>query len=871
MTQIPKHLQIHTEPIADPQAVVTAKHARFTVLTPRMIRMEHSKTGQFEDHASQAFWYRKQPVPAFTVARTGGVLTIETEYLTVTYDENAGEFAPQALAVELKHFDSVWNFGDTDPTNLKGTGRTLDQADGAIPLEDGLMSRSGWAVIDDSKSLVFNANSWLQPRTGDSLDLYFLGYGNAYQDCLNDYMRVTGKIALLPRWAFGNWWSRYYAYTQEELTHLMLEFREQNVPLTVCIVDMDWHITKTGNSSSGWTGYTWEKNLFPDPQGFIRFLHDNQLRTALNLHPADGVFPHEEQYEEMARRMGIDPESDTPIAFDIANPDFMRHYFELLHHPQEADGVDFWWLDWQQGTQSKMQGLDPLWFLNHLHFYDLGRDGSKRPFVFSRWGGLGNHRYPLGFSGDTIISWESLDFQPYFTANAANVGFGWWSHDIGGHYFGTENPELYARWVQYGAFSPILRLHSTANPFHERRPYAQRDLNAVHAAVDAMRLRHAMIPYLYSMSWRTYQINEILARPMYYDYPNREEAYNVPHQYTFGTELIAAPYTQPMDTTTNLSRQVVWLPDGDWYHFFTGEHYRGSSWHAVYGTLQETPVFAKAGAIVPMARDYGWNDAGNPAAFDIHVFAGANNRFELFEDDGESNAYLDGHYSITTLTQDWTSDQLTLTISAPVGDLSHLPAERAYYVHVYGVRPDVTIESPQVASINYDESREVLTIGLKPIAISEEAVITVSGGTHGLLSHRDRTREKYERMLRIFTLPVVSQYMLLRHYENMVASPEGLAEVSVALSPAQQRTLAETLYSAGAFAARNSVVLWNNRATPNFSYQYAELNPHEWTPTRVMKTQAGALPRFAAITPTRKVWNVTVHYGSLTIISEEKK
>jgi alpha-glucosidase (family GH31 glycosyl hydrolase) len=212
----------------------------------------------------------------------------------------------------------------------------------------------------------------------------------------------------------------------------MDDFRPRHA-LSVCIVDMDWHVTDTGNQSSGWTGYTWNRALFPDPPAFIAELHRRGLKTALNLHPAEGIHPHEAQYAALARALGLDPEAQEPIPFNIVDPDFTRHYFELLHHPQEADGVDFWWMDWQQGELTGLPGLDPLWWLNHLHFYDLGRDDRKRPFVFSRWGGLGNHRYPIGFSGDTVVSWDSLAFQPRFTATAANVNYGWWSHDIGGH------------------------------------------------------------------------------------------------------------------------------------------------------------------------------------------------------------------------------------------------------------------------------------------------------------------------------------------------------------------------------------------------------------------------------------------------------
>src|SRR5690606_7801105 len=246
---------------------------------------------------------------------------------------------------------------------------------------------------------------------------------------------------------------------------------------------------------------------------------------------AEGIHPHEDAYPEMARHMGINPESGEPIPFDLADPHFAEGYFRLLHHNLEEQGVDFWWLDWQQGTLSSLPYLDPLWWLNHLHFYDRTRNG-RRGFIFSRWGGLGNHRYPIGFSGDTFVDWETLAFQPYLTATAANVAYGWWSHDIGGHMQGLEEPELYTRWVQFGVFSPIMRLHSTKNAYHERRPWGH-DANTLQATRAAMQLRHAMIPYLYTMAWRNAVENRSLVRPLYHDNPHHEEAYHCPDAYTF--------------------------------------------------------------------------------------------------------------------------------------------------------------------------------------------------------------------------------------------------------------------------------------------------------------------------------------------------
>lgn len=240
---------------ADPAVVVTGPGVRFTVLTARLIRLEYSRTNTFEDRASQAFWTRRQPVPAFTTTQTAEQIEIETAALRLRHRITAEGFTADTLSIVLKETGVTWRFGDRDRHNLRGTARTLDGADGEIPLEPGLMSRAGWSVVDDSHSLVFDADGWLMQRPAakdaDYRDLYFFGYGHHYVGCLKEYAEVSGHVPLPPRYALGNWWSRYWAYRQDELRDLMIEFREKEVPLSVCIIDMDWHITETGNASSG--------------------------------------------------------------------------------------------------------------------------------------------------------------------------------------------------------------------------------------------------------------------------------------------------------------------------------------------------------------------------------------------------------------------------------------------------------------------------------------------------------------------------------------------------------------------------------------------------------------------------------------------
>ena len=249
MNYIPSTFHIHSHPVASIEATVLVPQARFTILTPRLVRMEYNANNHFEDRPSQVFWHRQQPVPQFQQRRRDSELEIETDYLILRYTIG-NQFLPETLSIRLKGSGATWHFGDADTGNLFGTTRTLDNIDGQIDLEPGLMSRLGWTAVDDSKSLVFNQDGWLDARqsSDETLDLYFLGYGNDYSACLVDFCKVAGPVPLVPRWALGNWWSRYWAYTQNELAQLMLDFRERNVPLSVCIIDMDWHITQTGNA-----------------------------------------------------------------------------------------------------------------------------------------------------------------------------------------------------------------------------------------------------------------------------------------------------------------------------------------------------------------------------------------------------------------------------------------------------------------------------------------------------------------------------------------------------------------------------------------------------------------------------------------------
>jgi len=688
-------------PAADPRAVVISGQARFTVLTPQLIRMEWSADSHFEDHASLVFINRRMPVPSFSARDDSGWLVLRTQKLMLRYKKNTGEFTPENLSAEfdLNGVQKAWRPGMEDKGNLEGTIRTLDGVRGSTPLGTGLLSRDGWVLIDDTTRPLFDDSDWpwAMPRPpGQRQDFYLFAYGHDYRAAMGDYARVAGKIPMPPRFAFGTWWSRYWAYTDQEFEDLVREFRAHDVPLDVLVIDMDWHPTfgvkwwenkkDQSGQTLGWTGYTWNPVYFPDPTGFLKWVHEHGLKATLNMHPASGVQPFEKPYPEMARALGIDPATQKYVPFDIANKQFAENYMNILHHPLEKQGVDFFWLDWQQQDTTSIPGVNPTWWLNYVHTTDMEREG-KRPLIFHRWGGLGNHRYQIGFSGDTISVWESLAFQPYFTATAANVGYGYWSHDIGGHMPGIVSPELFTRWIQFGIFSPILRTHVTKNPDAERRIWAYPDQYA-EVMRNAYLLRYALIPYIYTASRNTYDTGVSICHPLYYDFPEAPEAYEFKDEYMFGDDLLLAPVTAAMDSDSQLATKSIWLPPGEWIEWFTGAHLSGPARIERKFSLGQIPIYVRAGAVIPMQPKMQYTGEKPVDPLILNIFPGDQGTGRVYADEGDTLGYKENAYTWTTINHSRLPDDSTKVEILPEdGTFPGMLADRGYEIRLPGAWP----------------------------------------------------------------------------------------------------------------------------------------------------------------------------------------
>lgn len=705
---------IADNPKADAKAVVTSGNARFTVLTPQLIRMEWSADGQFEDRATLTFVNRETPVPEFKVRESRSKLTITTPALTLTYLKN-GKFSDKNLKAvfTLNGREVVWTPGMENPQNLLGTTRTLDGADGSKlkePMEQGILSRAGWSLIDDSQRHVLTPDGseweeWIEARPeGDRQDLYLFAYGHDYKQALADYALVAGRAPMPPKYTLGYWWSRYWQYSDNEFVDLVNKLKSMDVPIDVLIVDMDWHETwglRKSNSPKdeygqriGWTGYTWQKELFPSPANFLKWTENEELKVALNLHPASGIQPYEAVYDDFTKEYGWS-EKGKSVPFKIDEQKWADAYFKTVLEPMERDGVDFWWLDWQQWKESKYTpGLSNTFWLNHTFFNHAERQNpGLRPFIYHRWGGLGSHRYPLAFSGDTYATWPMLAYLPYFTATASNVNYGWWGHDIGGHMFHktqkATDPELYTRWLQYGVFTPIFKTHSTKDPRIERCIWCFPD--HMFLMRDAIRLRYTLAPYIYNAARENYDTGVGMCRPMYYDYPESDKAYETSEQFMFGNDILATTITQPVDSITGLAPRTIWFPEGAWFDCATGSMYEGGRTEELHYTLAENPHYAKAGSIIPMNPATVKNLQQPCDTLVLTFIPGGDGQLRHYEDDGMSQQYKT-NYAVTTVSKKQEGNTVRVRISPREGSFAGASDSRSYELRFPAVFPPKSVK-----------------------------------------------------------------------------------------------------------------------------------------------------------------------------------
>jgi glycosyl hydrolase family 31/uncharacterized protein DUF5110 len=696
-------------------------HARFTVVTPTLVRLEYDPAGRFVDQPSYFAVERAARFHHARFVRDERGARLDTGRFRLTYVDDGQPFSEANLSGELA-MDGAWApFSPTaeNRDNLGGTTRTLDRWTGAGRLDDGVLSRAGWFRLDDSQGHLLE-DGWVRARDSDEEDFYLFAYGRDYRAGLASLTAIGGAVPLPRRSVLGAWYSRYWPYTADELEAIVDEYDGHDFPLDAVVLDMDWHL-------AGWTGWTWNRDLIPDPPGLLADLHARGLVATLNVHPADGVAPHESAYAAFMGALGRDPASGETVPFDAADRAYMEALFTQVHAPLSADGADFFWLDWQQEELTRgLPTLANIPWLNELYYRYEERDG-RRGVSFSRWGGFGDHRHPIHFSGDASTSFDMLAFEVPFTATSSNAGLFFWTHDIGGHQ-GRRDDESYTRWCQFGAFSAALRSHSTRDADLDRRPWTYPAWAEV-SMKQSFQLRARLFPYIYSAVWRASRDSIPLLRSLYIDHPDDEAAYRQPQEYLFGDALLVAPVAEPGAGARRLGRQAVWFPAGTYHDFFTGERFIGPGEHLVAAAIDEVPVFARAGVPIPMQPFTRRMTSRPTAELVVRCYRGAEGQtgsFVLYEDDGESTAHRQGAFATTALTCSRSGDEVTIRIAATQGSFAGQLAERAYVVELPASGPASAASVDGVAvSAEHDAATLVDRVRVPPRPIGTATRVTV--------------------------------------------------------------------------------------------------------------------------------------------------
>ena len=566
--------------------IIRGEKYRITILSDVLVRLEYSETGAFEDRPTELVKFRAFDVPKFTKKEDNTHLVVSTKYFKLEYQKEmpfeGGKVTPdQYLKISLNNTDKFWYYGHPEARNFRAAGYSLDNADGNAQYGRGLYSTDGFVSLDDSENLIFNRDGSFGKRSDKRIDIYVFLYRRDFGLCLRDYFKLTGSPALIPRYALGVWWNKDFAYNTESLEELIWNFNKHKIPISVILLSKYWHILYEEIEG----GFTFNYNLFNNPKELIRNLHKNNIRIGLNINPMAGIHPDELAYERFKTKAGITEEGILP--FNVFDKSVVNAYFDEFIKPLNDLGVDFYWIDYFNRND-----LITLRALNHFHFTDYKKQEEKRSMILSRNGMLASHNYPVTYSGYTKVSWNNLDLVPEYNLTSSNIGVNWLSHDIGGYLDGVEDPELYMRFVQLGCFSPILRLSSAASHYYKREPWLW-DAQTHAVAGDYLRLRHRLIPYLYSEAYKYYKTGLPIIQPVYYRYP---EIYDEPlykNEYYFGSELFVAPITRKKEPLMNRTIHRIFLPNGIWYDFKTGKKFVGGKRYVTFFKDEDYPVFAK--------------------------------------------------------------------------------------------------------------------------------------------------------------------------------------------------------------------------------------------------------------------------------------
>ena len=691
---------------------------------------------------------------AFQVDEIDNQLIISTDKQKFIYTKSSRNILERIL-VEFQKNDATVSstVNKKDLQNLGGVIQRADRMDGRLEHKDyntaspttpkqfpnGLLSQQGFTILKKvDQRLVHNDTE------GTSSEYFFFIYGDDYKTALKDFTNLNGKIPMLPKWSLGNWFSRYQPFKDKDYINFVNRFRKEKIPIDVIVPDMNWH-------KDGWYGTRFDENNFPNMPEFLKWTNENGIRVGFNHHPG-ALIPEDPKSVLFAKKTGINIDSlvkRTDSIYKVTkwenikgtglygeeNPAYIKPYFDTYLAPIMDLGLDFHWVD---GTPS----------LENLKEYYLATENynKQRAIVLTRQGSgsFDHHKYPIGFSADTYISWESLAYNIEITLKGANNGV-YWSHDIGGHMGKNDDDfdksELFTRWIQFGALTPFNRLHATGGvtlddrKMHIRRPWLWNS-TVLKSAKKIMQLKYKMMPYIYTLNRNAYDKGLIMTQGMYINYPSYLEAYKYSEsQYMIGKDILVAPITKPSEDgqgIKGLGNKNLWIPPGVWYDYFSGDEVKGPIETMVKKPIDEIPLFFKEGAIIPTRTYLNYTDELplENLVIEFYQFSKADySSFDFYEDDGKTLEYKKDKYRWTTIDFSLSStNENKITIYPTNGFYENNVTVRNYNLiikHIDYYPKTININGKRLDAKFWSYQNNMLAINVNSYSVKEKLEVIV--------------------------------------------------------------------------------------------------------------------------------------------------
>lgn len=653
-----------TDGVSIQENVITGKKFRISILTERLVRLEYTASGNFEDRPSQRILYRKFPKVTFQVTQTDMLLQIITSYFTLDYVKekpfSSGKLAPGSnLKITLNNTDRVWFYGHPQARNFGGITYSLDDFSGSLKLEKGLYSTDGFAFLDDSDSLVIDANGNFVVRENKELDLYVFMYRKDLGLCLQDYYKLTGYPMMIPRYALGNWWYKNTKYTTQELEKLLIQFQENKIPISTIMLGDKWH--KEGDP------FIFDESVL-NVAALKQLLNRYQVKLGLTITPTISAKPESNTYQAIKNTL---PElNEKEYSFLPLDNQKLNFYATYGIRNWLSSGVDAFYVDYHN-----MKDKQVLTLLDHYCYAMIGTLQNKRGVVLSRNHQSAPHRNTVIFTGNTKVDWNTLAVLPRYYSTASNNGISFVASPIGGYYGGIENFELYIRYIQLGVFSSILILASDDGKYYKREPWRW-NISELEIIKKYLTLRNQLIPYIYTECYIYYQSGSPLIQPLYYKYPKIYDEPLYKNQYFFGSEMLVCPITKKKNLIMNRVVQRMFIPEGTWYELESGKKYLGNKYYMSFYKDEDYPVFCREGSIICLSLD---NTTELPVNMEVIIFPGSNGNYKLYEDDGISNNFKNSSFSITEFLFQYQMNFYELSI-CNTGNPGLLPTNRNYRI-----------------------------------------------------------------------------------------------------------------------------------------------------------------------------------------------